>query len=111
MKFRTLALAAALAFGGAAIAAPNDTTKIRGGSELSQPVKVKHHHVKHHHATKHGVRHHNKAVRHAVKKHHKARHIAKRHHMHNHSASVPTDMNTSREARMQQALQKFRSHS
>ena len=40
MKFRTLALAAALAFGGAAMAAPNDTTKIRGGSELSQPVKV-----------------------------------------------------------------------
>ena len=106
MKFRTLALAAALAFGGAAIAAPNDTAKIRGGSELSHTVKVKHHH-----ATKHAVRHHNKAVRHAVKKHHKARHIAKRHHMHNHSASVQTDMNyTSREARMQQALQKFRSH-
>ena len=77
MKFRTLALAAALAFGGAAIAAPNDTAKIRGGSELSHTVKVKHHH-----ATKHAVRHHNKAVRHAVKKHHKARHVAKRHHMH-----------------------------
>lgn len=107
MKFRTLALAAALAFGGAAIAAPNDTAKIRGGSELSHTVKVKHHH-----ATKHVVRHHNKAVRHAVKKHHKARHVAKRHHMHNHSASVQPDMNnTSREARMQQALQKFRSHS
>lgn len=104
MKFHTLALAAALAFGGAAFAAPNDTAKSTSAHEFSHSVKAKRH------AVKHAARHHTKAVRHAAK-HHKAMHTAKRQHMRDHSASVQTDVNSgSREARMEEALRKFRSH-
>ena len=108
MKFQTLALAAALAFGGAAIAAPNDTGTSPARTKLSHSVKVKHH------ATKHAVRHHAKAVRHAARKqHHKAVKVSRHHQMHDRAASIPTDVNSgSRETRMDEALRKFRtSHS
>lgn len=107
MKFQTLALAAALAFGGAAIAAPNDTAKSPTSPNLTHSVKVKHH------ATKHAVRHHTQAVRHAAKKQRKAIKVAKHHHMQERSASLRTDVNSgSREGRMDEALRKFRtSHS
>ena len=104
MKVHTLALAAALAFGGAAFAAPNDTVNSPTAHEFSHSVKARHQ------AKTHAVRHHTKAVRHAAK-HHKAMHTAKRQHMRDHSASVQTDVNSgSREARMEEALRKFRSH-
>lgn len=62
-------------------------------------VKVKHH------ATKH--------VRHVAKKHYKAMKVAKRHHMREHVGTVKTDVDsTTRDARMEEALRKFRtSHS
>lgn len=102
MKFHTLALAAALAFGGAAFAA--DTTMAPVSPDTTHVVKVKPH------ATRHAVRHHHTAVRHVAVKHHKAAHLARHHGMHEHSASVRTDVNGgSRDGRMDEALQKFRS--
>lgn len=102
MKFHTLALAAALAFGGAAFAA--DTTMAPVSPDTTHVVKVKPH------ASRHAVRHHRKAERHVAVKHHKGVHLARHHAMHEHSASVRTDGNGgSRDARMEEALQKFRS--
>lgn len=104
MKFHTLALAAALAFSGAAFAAPNDTAKSPSAHEFSHSVKAKRH------AVKHAARHHKQAVRHAAK-HRNAMHTAQRHHIRDHAASVQTDVNSgNREARMDEALRKFRSH-
>lgn len=102
MKFHTLALAAALAFGGAAFAA--DTAMAPVSPDTTHVVKVKPH------ATRHAARHHRKAVRHVAVKHHKAMRLARHHAMHEQSASVRTDVNGgSRDARMDEALQKFRS--
>ena len=102
MKFHTLALAAALAFGGVAFAAPNDTAKSPATPEASHSMKMKHH----------GSRH---AVRHVANKHHHAMTMAKRHHARESMASSSrSDLNngSSREARMDEALRKFRtSHS
>lgn len=103
MKFHTLALAAALAFSGAAFAAQNDTTMAPVSPDTTHVVKVKPH------ATRHAVRHHHKAVRHVAIKHHKGVHVARHHAMHEHTASVRADVDAnSRGARMDEALQKFR---
>jgi Spy/CpxP family protein refolding chaperone len=104
MKFHTLALAAALAFSGAAFAAPKNTAMAPVSPDTTHVVKVKPH------ATRHAVRHQHKAVRHVAAKHHKSVHQARQHAMHERSASVRTDVNGgSRDARMDEALQKFRS--
>ena len=104
MKFRTLALAAALAFGGAAFAAPSDTAMAPVSPDTTHVVKVKPH------ASRHAVLHHQNAVRHVAVKHHKNVHLARHHAMHERSASVRTDVNGgSRDGRMDEALQKFRS--
>ena len=100
MKFHTLALAAALVFGGAAFAAPNATAMAPVNRDTTHVVKVKPH------MTKHAVRHHHKAVRHAATKHHKSVHQT----MHEQAVSVRSDVNSgNRGARMDEALQKFRS--
>ncbi|MFC5498423.1 hypothetical protein ACFPOE_12835 [Caenimonas terrae] len=102
MKFHTLALAAALAFGGVAFAASNDTATAPSTPVASTSVKVKHHASRH-------------AVRRVTKKHHRAMTTAKRHHGREYMASsTNSDLSndTSREARMDEALRKFRtSHS
>jgi Spy/CpxP family protein refolding chaperone len=104
MKFHTFALAAALAFSGAAFAAPKNTAMAPVSPDTTHVVKVKPH------ATRHAVRHQHKAVRHVAAKHHKSVHQARQHAMHERSASVRTDVNGgSRDARMDEALQKFRS--
>lgn len=104
MKFHTLALAAALLVGTAAFAAPDDTAKIPAGTDATQPVKAGQH------VTRHAVRHHSKAQRHAAAKQRKAQRVARRHPMRNHTASVQSDGTAdSRAARMDEALQKFRS--
>lgn len=106
MKFQILALAAALAFGGAAFAA--DTSVAPVSPDSTHVVKVKPHATRH--ATRHAARHHRKVVRHVAVKHQKAAHLARHHAMHEQSASVRTDVNGgSRDARMDEALQKFRS--
>jgi hypothetical protein len=90
MKVRTLALAAALALGGAAFAAPNDSAKAPASPDPTNTVKLKHT------ATTHAVRHHAR--------------VAKREAMRERSASLQTDLNSSsREARMDEALRSFRS--
>ena len=96
MKFHAFALAAALVVGGAAFAAPNDAVKAPAMPDATPSVKLKHH-----------------AVRHVAKKHHRAMTTANRHHMHNDVAfSKSEPNNTSRDARMDEALRKFRtSHS
>ena len=102
MKFQTIALAAALTFGAAAaIAMPNDA--------MATPA------VKHH-STKHAMKHHGK-VHHVAKVHHKhvkhVKHAARHHRAHMVSTSRNDNSNpmsnVSREERMQQSLQKFRS--
>ncbi|MBC7437301.1 MAG: hypothetical protein H7332_14690 [Bdellovibrionales bacterium] len=104
MKFHNLALAAALVFGGAAFAAPNATAMAPVNRDTTHVVKVKPH------MTKHAVRQHHKAVRHAATKHHKGVHLTRHQTMHEHAASVRSDVNSgNRGARMDEALQKFRS--
>ena len=92
MKFQTLALAAALSFGGAAFAAPNDTAKAPVTTKTTHAAHVKHHVM---HASRH-TKHHMKQM-------------AKRHHMDHGTASTKTDVDSgSRQDRMDAALRKFR---
>lgn len=104
MKFHTLALAATLAFSGAAFAAPNDPAPAPVKRNVTHVVKVKPH------AGKHAKRHHGKAVHHAAAmKHHEAMHGAHRQQGQDHMTAPASDMNSgSRAARMDEALQKFR---
>jgi hypothetical protein len=106
MKIHTLALAAALTFAGAVFAAPSDTaTAPVNPAATTAPAR-------------HAARHLHRTVRHASVKHHKivamkhhhATHMARHHGARETTASASTDVNAgSRDARMEQALQKFRS--
>ena len=101
MKFRTLLIAASLAAGATAFAAPNDTAK-----SPSSTSDVVNHPIKH---AKAGARH----VKHVAKREaHKARVAMHRHNRHHveHTASVPQTSVTdqSRESRMDQALSNYR---
>ena len=99
MKFKTIVLAAALAFGGAAaIAMPADT------GMRTHKTHVKHHVMKHH-----GKVHHVAMVRHHHVKHAGRHHPAHMASISRHDAYAPMT-NASREERMQQSLQKFRSN-
>ena len=102
MKFQTLVIAAALSLAGAAFAAPKNLDTV--------PV---HRHVTHttmHHATRHAVRHHH-AIHRTAMKHHRGTHMAHRGQDRAYGTSVQNDVtSTSREGRMDQALQKFRTH-
>ena len=92
MKIQTIALAAALVLGGSAFAATSASTT--GKTHHVTSVK----HVKH--VAKAGKHHH----------HHMARRADRHHDMT--ARNVTTDINSgSRETRMGDALQKFRSHS
>ena len=101
MKFQTIALAAALTFGAAAaIAMPNDAMS---------PAVVKHH------STKHAVKHHGKVHHHvATVRHQHVKHAGRHHRAHmattNRHDNDGAMSNVSREERMQQSLQKFRSN-
>ena len=100
MKFQTIALAAALSFGAAAaIAMPQDAMS---------PAVVKHH------STKHAVKHHGKVHHVAKVRHQHVKHAARHHHARMSSTSRHDNegamSNVSRDERMQQALQKFRSN-
>ena len=103
MKFQTLVIAAALSLAGAAFAAPKNLDTV--------PV---HRHVTHttmHHATRHAVRHHHHAIHRTAMKHHRGTHMAHRGQDRAYGTSDQTDVtSTSREGRMDQALQKFRTH-
>ena len=104
MKFQTLVIAAALSLAGAAFAAPKNVGAV--------PVNTQAVHTTMHHATRHAVRHHHHAIHRTAMKHHKGMRIAHRGHDRDYGTSVQTDVtNTSREGRMDQALQKFRTHS
>ena len=100
MKFQTIALAAALSFGAAAaIAMPNDAMS---------PAVVKHH------STKHAVKHHGKVHHVAKVRHQHVKHAGRHHAAHMASTSRYDNdgamSNVSREERMQQSLQKYRSN-
>ena len=100
MKFQTIALAAALSFGAAAaIAMPQDATS---------PAVVKHH------STKHAMKHHGKVHHVAMVRHQHVKHAGRHHAAHMASTSRYDNdgamSNVSREERMQQSLQKYRSN-
>ena len=104
MKFQTLVIAAALSLAGAAFAAPKNVDAVPVNPQATHSVK--------HHVTRHAVRHHHHAMHRTAMKHHKGMRMARRAHDRDYGSSVQTDVtSTSREGRMDQALQKFRTHS
>ena len=104
MKFQTLVIAAALSLAGAAFAAPKNLDTV--------PVNRQVTHTTMHHATRHAVRHHHHAMHRTAMKHHTGMRMAHRANDRDYGTSVQTDVtSTSRAGRMDQALQKFRTHS
>ena len=104
MKFQSLVIAAALSFAGAAFAAPKNLGTVPVNRQVTHSVK--------HHVTRHAVRHHHHAMHRTAMKHHKGMRMAGHTQDRDYGSSVQTDVtNTSREGRMDQALQKFRNHS
>jgi hypothetical protein len=94
MKIQALAIAVALAAGGAFAAAPNDTAKAPADTSMTSA------------GTDTSAKPQKKMK--AAKKHHAAKHAAKEHKSNMSSASA-TDMNDrSRQARMDDALAKYR---